>query len=204
MASMQCYKPTYETCQQKCHESSHGGHKVPDMGSWGMKANHHGGYGYGMANNETYMHDQTHAYYPDHNMAKTQAQYYGQTHSHYPEHTMSKTHEAYKYHSQTNGLGRPSDHHAMAHANYGHGQAYGHHASHGMSMACQMKSEKKMKEKHASQGMSMACQMKSEKKMKEKGSEYKKEKMSYKKKSKSSRRSCNDSDGSSGSDSDWR
>nr|POF10584.1 hypothetical protein CFP56_23358 [Quercus suber] len=180
MASVQCYKPTYESCQQKCHESSHGGHKVPDMGSWGMKANHHGGYGYGMANSETYMHDQNHAYYPDHNMAKTQAQYYGQTQSHYPEHTMSKTHKAYKYHSQTNGHGQPSDHHAMAHANYGR-QAYGHQASHGMSMACQMKSEKKMKEK---------------------GSEYKKEKVFYNKKSKASRRSCSNSDGSSGSDSD--
>ena len=184
MASIQCYKPTYETCQQKCLESPHG-HKVADMGSsWGMKENHqghHGGYGYGMANTQTYMHGQNHAYYPDHNMAKTQAQYYGQTHSHYPEHTMSKTREAYKYHSQTNGHGHPSDHHAMAHANYGHGQAYGHQASHGISMACQMKSEKKMKEK---------------------GSEYKKEKMFYKKKSKASRRSCSNSDGSNGSDSD--
>ena len=185
MASIQCYKPTYETCQQKCLESPHG-HKVADMGSsWGMKENHqghHGGYGYGMANTQTYMHGQNHAYYPDHNMAKTQAQYYGQTHSHYPEHTVSKTHEAYKYHSQTNGHGHPSDHHAMAHANYGHGQAYGHQASHGISMACQMKSEKKMKEK---------------------GSEYKKEKMFYKKKSKASRRSCSNSDGSNWSDSDW-
>uniref|UniRef100_A0A2N9HW70 Uncharacterized protein n=1 Tax=Fagus sylvatica TaxID=28930 RepID=A0A2N9HW70_FAGSY len=184
MASMQCYKPAYETCQQKCQDSSHG-HRVADMASWGMKGNHHQGHdhaaGYGMANSETYRHGQTHAYYPDHNMAKTQqAQYYGQTQSHYPpDHTMSKTHQSYSYHSQTNGQ-HPSDHHAIAthgHA-YGHGQAYGHHAS-----------------SHA-----MACHSKTEKKMKEKGCEYKKEKILYKKKSKSSKKSCSDND--SGSDSD--
>ena len=178
---MQCFKPKYETCQQKCHESSNG-HKVADTSSCGMKGNNHGGYGYGMANSESYKHGQTHAYNPDHNMAKTQAQYYGQIQSHHPDHTMSKTHETYKYHSQNNGLGHPSDHHAMAHANYGHGQANGHHASQGISMACQMKTEKKMKEI--------------------KGSEYKKEKISYKKKSKSSKKSCSDNDSSSGSDSD--
>ncbi|GMY30511.1 histidine-rich glycoprotein-like [Fagus crenata] len=180
MASMQCYKPAYETCQQKCQDSSHG-HRVADMASWGMKGNHHQGHdhaaGYGMANSETYRYGQTHAYYPDHNMAKTQqAQYYGQTQSHYPpDHTMSKTHQSYSYHSQTNGQ-HPSDHHAIAthgHA-YGHGQAYGHHAS--------------------------SCHSKTEKKMKEKGCEYKKEKILYKKKSKSSKKSCSDND--SGSDSD--
>uniref|UniRef100_A0A7N2KVU6 Uncharacterized protein n=1 Tax=Quercus lobata TaxID=97700 RepID=A0A7N2KVU6_QUELO len=191
MASMQCFKPKYETRQQKCHESSHG-HKVADMNSCGMKGNHHGGLGYGIANSETYKHGQTLAYYPDHNMAKTQAQYHGQTQSHHPDHTMSKTHETYKYQSKTNGHGHPSD----------HGQANGHHASHGISLACQMKTEKKVKETHASRGVSMSCQMKTEKKIKEKGSEYKKEKIFYKKKSKASKKSCSDNDGSSGSDSD--
>ncbi|GMY30513.1 histidine-rich glycoprotein-like [Fagus crenata] len=182
MASMQCYKPTYEACQQKCNESSHG-HRMADMNSWGMKANHQGHHahaGYGMANSETYRHGQSHAYNPDHNMTKTQqSQYNGQTQSHYPDHTMSKTHQSYNYHSQTNGH-HPSDYHAMAaHGNdYGHGQAYGHHAS-----------------SHA-----MACHSKTEKKMKEKGCEYKKEKTLYKKKSKASKRSCSDND--SGSDSD--
>jgi|UniRef100_A0A2N9HML6 hypothetical protein len=171
MASMQCYKPTYETCQQKSHDSSHG-HKVADMASWGIKANHQQGHQprYAMTNSETYSHGQTHAYNPDHNMAKTLTQYYGQTQSHCPpDHTMSKTHQTY-YHSQTNG--HHSDHHAMAHAN-----GHGHHASHVMT----------------------ACHLKSEKKMKEKGSEYKKEKILYKKKSKECNRSCSDN---SGSDSD--
>ena len=40
----------------------------------------------------------------------------------------------------------------------------------------------KMEENHASRGVSMSCQMKTEKKIKEKGSEYKKEKIFYKKK----------------------
>ena len=62
MASMQCYKPSNEICQQKCHENSLG-QKVPEIAS----------------QTEILAHYKSQSIIPDHTMSKTQTQCYSQT-----------------------------------------------------------------------------------------------------------------------------
>ncbi|KAM4123189.1 hypothetical protein ACB094_01G141400 [Castanea mollissima] len=84
MASMQCYKPSNETCQQKCHENSLG-QKVPEMAGHVLvlKGKNPGS----ETSSQTYCKSQTEiqAQYksqsiiPDHTTSKTQTQCYSQT-----------------------------------------------------------------------------------------------------------------------------
>ncbi|XP_050269029.1 uncharacterized protein LOC126713336 [Quercus robur] len=62
MASMQCYKPSNEICQQKCHENSLG-QKVPEIAS----------------HTEIQAQYKSQSITPDHTMSKTQTQCYSQT-----------------------------------------------------------------------------------------------------------------------------
>ena len=133
MASMQCYKPSYETCQPKSKDKSLV-HKVAEIASRAMQGSHQG-HPSGYATADTQCYGQSHAYYPDQTMSKTQTEYYVQTPTHHPEYTMP--HIQTQYYSETNGY---YEHHEM---NHGH---TGHHPSNGT--AYHGKTEKKMKEKH--------------------------------------------------------
>jgi hypothetical protein len=174
---MQCYKPSYETCQPKTNGNSLG-HKVTELASWAMQGNHqrHPS-GYAMASGHNQCYGQSDTYNPDQTVSKTHTEHYSHPPTHYPEHTMAKTQthcysQTYDHQEMTHG--QAYDHYEMT-----HGQANGHtgyYASNGT--ACHGKTEKKMKEKY-------------------KG---KKEKSHYRKKSKDCKRSCSESD--SGSDSD--